>query len=310
VIKEKTVYIFGAGLSKAYKFPTNSGLRDRIVQLLNWNGEDKSVQKSIEILREFNCEFPDIQRVRKDLIRSFNTIDEFLEMRTNKAERKIGKLAIAMALIEKEIPEISELTNKNDDFYWFIFHRMADETTNAENFKDNNVSFVTFNYDRSFEHVLSKKLASYYPDIMPHKVHSIMHEIKIVHVHGMLGGMEWQESPREFNPRLDKGTVEIASKGIVTFDEVKGSDSTYTEAKALIKEAQHVYFIGFGFHPRNLQRLIEGDILKNQTTISGTRLGINQRDLDKIAAISKGKLNGDTLHKLNAVEFSTLINSP
>lgn len=37
MIKEKTVFVFGAGLSSDYGFPTGKSLRDDIVQYINWN---------------------------------------------------------------------------------------------------------------------------------------------------------------------------------------------------------------------------------------------------------------------------------
>ena len=71
------------------------------------------------------------------------TIDAFLEHRDNFVE--IGKAAIAACLIKYERAEMFDASRC---WYPYLFNKM---NTTFDEFSENRLAFVTFNYDRSLE---------------------------------------------------------------------------------------------------------------------------------------------------------------
>jgi len=304
MIKEKTVFVFGAGLSKSYGFPTNSELRDNVIGILSNGHGNANIPERIRILRNMGYEFDEIKQVRSQLARGgFDTVDEFLENRKNPKYRSLAKTAIAMALILCENPEMFDRGNSTTDFYRFLFKKMYNDA-DEEKFSDNRISIITYNYDRSFEQYLWGALKNFY-DIMPQEVDNIISKIKIIHIHGMLGFMPWQSTKyREYRNVLDESSVALASEGIVNFDEIEKTHKGYTSARNEIKEAENVIFVGFGFHQLNLSRLIEGNVLDDKKRISGTRVGIGDNQMEEIKRISQGKITEGHLHPEKAVQFA------
>lgn len=304
MIKEKTVFVFGAGLSSDYEFPTGSRLRDEICRLITWDSGQRILPEQIKRLtQELNVLPETLKRIRLELGRGgFDTIDDFIEQRSEQS-RKIAKYLIAMAISGYENPNAFDLRSSDNCFYRFLFNKMKQDAT-IENFKDNKVAFVTFNYDRSFEFFLSEALSNYFENIQEENVDNIMREIEIVHVHGMLGQMRWQSSsPRDYRPTFAQLT--IAAQGIVNFNEIDQDYSEYKKARELIRKADNVIFVGFGFHKLNLSRLVGENCLEGKKRILATRGGnIDDVKVKEIDRITGGKLNSGHMKTLKAVPFA------
>ena len=306
MIKEKTVFIFGAGLSSDYYFPTGSRLRDQITDLLKFDNSSPNLPQQIKVLRSIGFNTNQVIEFREQLEDGgFDTIDEFLEARKNETMRSLGKVAIAMALIRHENPSLLSKNRASDDcFYRFLFKRMAQNTT-KETFTDNLVSFVTFNYDRSFEFFLWRALCNYYEGIQEQEANNIMNKLKVIHVHGKLGDLPWQNpTSRHYIPMIDQLNLGLAANGIVNFNDVDGSYSGYKEARNEIREAKNINFIGFGFHTLNLSRIIEENCLDGNKTILTTALGIDSRRIKEIDKLTDGKLNSGNMKQVNSVQFA------
>ena len=182
---------------------------------------------------------------------------------------------------------------------------MVQNTIIPENFAENPVSFVTFNYDRSFEFFLWRTLLKHYEDIQEQEANIIINKLKIIHVHGQLGKLPWQNpTPRHYLPRVDQLNLGLGANGIENFNDVKSDYSGYKNARNEIREAKNVYFVGFGFHTLNLSRLIEENCLDGNKTILATALDIDGRRIKEIDQLTGGKLNSGNMKPVNAVQFA------
>jgi hypothetical protein len=103
---------------------------------------------------------------------------------------KIGKIAIADRLIRCE--NEGTFDTAGEDWYTYLIARMTDGTP-FEEFGSNQVSFVTFNYDRSLEHYLATTLR--FRSGKPiQEVAEALKRIPVIHVHGNLGALPWPPS--------------------------------------------------------------------------------------------------------------------
>jgi hypothetical protein len=138
---------------------------------------------------------------------------------------------------------------------------------------NNDVSFVTFNYDRTLEYFFATRFANTYRvDIA--KAWEAAKRIPIVHVYGSVGEFSPSlhhrpipsSAPGPFEPPRAPGSgpftpmeIRQAAESIRLMYEDRNNQSGIAEAKELIKAAQCVCFLGFGFDPDNIDRLELGN---------------------------------------------------
>ena len=149
MINVPTVLILGAGASKPYGYPVGSRLKDLIIANLESN------------YANFYYTQDQISKFRDKLLNSrLYSIDKFL---TGYGEEfsGIGKLAIAQALIGTESRDVYSC-NGEEDWYGYICNSLHAST--PDEFYENKLSIITFNYDRSLEQYLFKALENFYPE--------------------------------------------------------------------------------------------------------------------------------------------------
>ena len=115
------------------------------------------------------------------------------------------------------------------------------------------MSFVTFNYDRFLEQWLLTKLQHSF-GIDHSAALSFMEQIPIHHVYGSLGSID--ASPED---RADAWMS--ASQGIRTIFDAERFDNEIAESKKLLRNAQVVCLLGYGFHRENTELLTLIDCL-------------------------------------------------
>ncbi|MDA3927079.1 MAG: hypothetical protein PF904_20580 [Kiritimatiellae bacterium] len=142
--KERTVLVLGAGASKDYGFPLGAELKRKIREntssLINNRALEGAGYEPTEIL-EFSNAFHYSEH---------STIDQFLDHKTSL--RKLGSYLIAGALSPLE--QDKNLLKKGGwykDLYQFLCFSEAEPIVS-------NLSVVTLNYDRSFEHYMTKTI--------------------------------------------------------------------------------------------------------------------------------------------------------
>jgi hypothetical protein len=250
MISEPTVLILGAGASMPFGFPSGNQLVQRVCALC----QEIRFNSNRELLQAFAvCGFDsdNVFEFGEALAKSGQvSVDAFLEHRTEYIE--VGKAAIAAALLpfEKE----SVLFNSSKNWYQHLFLQL---NTSFEKFDQNRIAVITFNYDRSFEHYLFTALKYKYG-----KSNELSAEkfrvFSIIHVHGSLGRYEWQTGHSIPVP-FGKGTLldnfDNARKQIKIIHEDIQNDLEFQKAHQCLAAAKKVYFLGFGYHPMNLERL-------------------------------------------------------
>src|SRR5213079_3703208 len=123
------------------------------------------------------------------------------------------------------------------------------------------LSIITFNYDRSLEFFLLNALQSSfnleYPDCL-----TTLNNLPIVHLHGQLGALLTNKSDpqyRDFESKVTPEIIDRCSPQIKIIHQVEPSDNPqFTVARALLRHADRICFLGFGYDKTNLDRLIAG----------------------------------------------------
>lgn len=249
MIKKKTVFILGAGASVPFGYPAGSGLRDEviaekynseIVQALNSYDDDKKpFQQEVKIFREV-------------LSGAGNyAIDSFLESRPEFAD--MAKTLIARVLISYE--ESSRLIPTNGNWYMYLLNRMG----RLEELGQNNISFITFNYDRSLEHYLFEAIRKRSGTGSP-ECAEMMKNFPIVHLYGQLDHLPWQEeqgsteysSTVNLIERLRTAKTNIQ---LINCERDPKDNKHFEDAYRLLGKAERIFFLGFGFDETNLERL-------------------------------------------------------
>lgn len=320
MITKKTVLVLGAGASIPYGFPSGQGLVDLICD----GGSDfknlvadsapvsgRDVSRFIGALGEADPE----------------SIDVFLG--NNPDFEKVGKAAIATTLLPRE--RESELKSKwrslrirgdksklGGHWYKYLSNLLLTETPFDE-FDQNKLSIITFNYDRSLEHYLFTTLQASFHKKRPEECAEKLNAIKLIHVYGQLGYLPWQDSdgqdiPFGLGPRADDSeraiAIRTAMQGIRTIPEDFDEDQPdFKSARQLLAEAANIYILGFGYHPLSL-KILGIESLRNDKNIRGTSLGLSfQRkvDLGKLGISTltwdKARMNPRWLYDEDVYEF-------
>jgi hypothetical protein len=247
MIKKKTLLILGAGASAAYGYPSGPELMRQFIAAIN----DENTAREIEAargscdcrMREFRNALPCSGQL---------SIDAFLQHRPEFAD--YGKAAIAHILLhcEKQEPLFELDTAKN--WYLHLFSKMTDG--GVERFCENQLKFVTFNYDTSLENFFYLTLRNSF-GMAPQQVQQAMRDIGIIHVHGRLNHVPWENSElREYgNPPLVPGGIGHASRQLhIIHDDIEES-GVLPKIRAAVNWAEVIIFLGFGYHPLNMERL-------------------------------------------------------
>ena len=183
------------------------------------------------------------------------SIDAFLEH--NPRFMGIGKLAIASCLIPHEVPD---KLFEGPNWYKTLFNHM---NSRIEEFDQNKLSIITFNYDRSLEHFLVTALENAYESVNGTQAALLVSKIPIIHLHGSLGTHPsltiHSKSPAMPLPYISKITsgaaLEQAANGIKVIHEDIDKYPEFSKASELLENAQKICFLGFGYDEINLRRL-------------------------------------------------------
>jgi hypothetical protein len=292
MVKLKTVLVLGAGASWDFSFPTGGELVTQILDQLG-NSENKEFKLFIEACQGEDDRkawgFHDALQKAKPL-----SIDAWLEH--NPAYIGIGKVAIAIALLQCE--QRAHLRSQaKGDWYQLLFDRL---NTPFEDFQKNEVSIVSFNYDRSFEQRLFETSRYTHSERGEKECKEELNQLSIVHVYGCLGRLDWQvENPEtplkqlKYGAALRSGWVITAAENIKIMPETSMKlPEGFQEARRLIADAKALYFLGFGYDKTSMERLgIEA--CRTPSKVMGTAYGLGyqrRREIERLAIrdLSKG----------------------
>ncbi len=276
MIQKSTVFVLGAGASRAFGYP--SGLE--LCELLAAPDLQGGRTGPLQTLLQSGYAEPDVRAFAEALRLSGRlSVDAFLEHRSEFLA--IGKAAIAAALIPSEDRlKLFQRTNGRQSLYDYIWAKL---NAKPEDFHRNQVAFVTFNYDRSLEEYLTIAIQNSYGLTAEDAAH-LLTAIPILHVHGTLGAHPAfsKERTRPYQPIADSAALELATRTVRIIHEPEDVSAGFQDARNAMSMCEQVVFLGFGYDPTNLGRLKVREIPQRVANY-GTSLGLTQLERSAVA---------------------------
>ena len=291
MIKRQTVFVLGAGAGNPYNFPTGMELTKEVCQACWQTGEEEARNLS----RVFDSDAPRKARELADkLSRSGILIDEWLA--TNPEYQPLGKYFIAKQIMQRESEERFKeaFVNRDEDWYSILWQRMLSPERKIENLINNQVAFITFNYDRSLEQNFMMRALNTFVGISAGDCANQIARVPIIHVHGQLGRLPWQDATKDgfkhlngmterlFESQQDPNVIRACSQHIKIIAETNGGTPEYERAKVELKKAERVHFLGFGYHDENLLRLKQEGYSNPHLQMYGTCLRVEEWKIQRL----------------------------
>lgn len=271
MISVPTVLVLGAGASCDLNYPTGRGLVDRVCLTARKarNGEFSFYRESPSRLDAFELF---ASHLRKSGLAS---VDTFVERHLDGQNAEILETAkdlVALSLIPFESTAKmfgGDASSERPAGRWYEYLLNALATPRAVEFNKNRLSIVTFNYDRSFEQYLLIALQNAYG--VPREVAVMLaRTIDIAHVYGDLGELYDSEADdfREYQDSVSPRDLQVVRKRLrlIVEERVRVEDETTPQgsrARAMLAQAERIYFVGFAYDPLNLRRIQPRTFIKN-----------------------------------------------
>ncbi len=275
MIEIPTALVLGAGASHDFGFPLGRDLFEEIRDDLKhtssplWKSLNEFGFNDNEIINSF----------RKELRRSdAPSVDAFLE--TQDDFQDLGRMAIWLKIQSYEKDSMLYDT-KGIHWYNYLFEKMHTEL--FDDFKQNQLSIITFNYDRSLEHYFFNKLMTRWGKRDPGECKEMLSNIPIIHVYGKLAPLPWQDSPGiPYDLDLDKIGYDAHVYISKAYEQIKimSDDETdseeFDEAFWTLEKGDRIFFLGFGYNKRNLTRLKLNKVTTNDINGTAYRWGFSE----------------------------------
>ncbi len=278
MLSRSTCLLLGAGASTDLGFPLGSELRLSILdELSRMTDQDvDSLPPTLQAEAHRRNDFRD-----KLQYGNWTSPDVFLERYPTFLN--LGKYLICKVLARCERPEGAS----NRTWGWYDYLVNAIHADSPSRLRENRLSIITFNYDRSLDFRLHMYVTHQFDLTESEGWRILQDSIPIVHVHGLLG-----EYPRW---RIDStnGVFE-RSRDIKIISEVGDVTPEFAKASQLLHAADRVIVIGFGFAQRNVERLRFFETVGN--------LGL--RDIDVIVGGLSPAARFDIANRLRAYGFT------
>ena len=302
VFKTKTVFVIGAGASFEAGMPLGVRLLSNISERLNGfskNGfqgaDDLYFEQAIQSL---GINFTRVMHMLSGLSIAMKTafsIDNFLQARSHdKDVVKLGKILIADSIISAErsstmagMASGDAQIYHTDNWYRKFFNTLVSGVyvENLERIFDN-VSIISFNYDRCIKEYLFNALQLYF-GIDEHRSRMVMENLNVIHPYGSLGRLSWEYAHDEPFRQPFGGTnsnLIHVSNQIYTFDEsISNIDNVKTDINKQILSANKIIFLGFAYYEQNMKLLTDCQKI-DAAQIFGTAYNISTPSRDNIVA--------------------------
>lgn len=232
-----------------YGFPSGAQLRKTLCHPGNINDISKFLTSRGMAVASDLSTFCDTFRLSAQV-----SIDTFLSKRPEFSD--IGKLCIATDLCAKEHTEYLTRLENDDHWHLTLWNQLQDDAHAAQQIPDNQVRFVTFNYERSLECFLFNALCGSFP-VTSEEALEILTKIPIIHVYGKLGkfGLVAGSDTRPYIPTLTEESVRVAANSIKVIPDARADDTDFMMVRHWIDWADQICFLGFAFDPLNMERL-------------------------------------------------------
>jgi hypothetical protein len=312
----KTVFILGAGASAEIGMPVGNELKGNIADLLDFQYTPiRQLTKKDELITQAFHQYS-----RKDTDATYKlidiahgiaqalplaiSIDNFMDAhRDNKDIEFCGKIGIVRAILAAEnhttlyhyynqrniYTTKDQLKGFEKTWYISLFQKITENCQIdelPERLKD--ITFITFNYDRSLEYFLLNALMIYY-GVDQKESASIVNSVNIHHPYGKAGALPFQDPDYSIDfggvPQADR--LLKLSTGIKTFmEQIDSGSEVYKNIIASLAQADRVFFLGFAYHKQNINLLFPSKIMMTvpgkRIQYYGTGLNISKGDTEVI----------------------------
>lgn len=337
MFKNKTVLILGAGASFEAGLPIGDTLKAQIAEALqvressrSWGDfhlADQSVSDAVKLLnRRSDSRFSwgEIITACKQIGSALplaRSIDNFLHSNQHSVTIEFcGKLGIVSCILKAERESLLKIADEQAANAGIDFSGLKDKWYNRfaalmfeSTFDDlrrslENLTVISFNYDRCFEHFMYYSIITYYGR-SPQEAAEVVNGMKVFHPYGMVGYLPWMErSPMaKFGDQVDAERLLQLAGQIKTYTE--GVDRESSEIQAIhsaLRKALNVIFLGFGYIPLNMDLLRPNEdsdwtkVSTQQKQYWGTAYRLSDEDTNVVTSKVKSLVQTGFVHaKIN-----------
>ncbi|RUX21438.1 hypothetical protein EOA27_06060 [Mesorhizobium sp. M2A.F.Ca.ET.037.01.1.1] len=281
---DKTLLILGAGASFEIGLPVGDTLKEQIsaalkVELVSGGTIMRFADSVIDDAAEFVAIHNKVGITKIKLLEACRqisaalplarSIDNYLNAhKDSKTIELCGKLGIARCILQAErnswIKADQPPPNRMNfgvlkPTWYNRFANLLFEVPYGEFLgRLSNLSVITFNYDRCFEHFMYHAIQTHY-GVDEKRAAEVVNGMSIYHPYGKVGNLPWmgKEPMSDFGEEVGGDRlVQLAGGEIKTYTE--GVDRSSSEIQAIhraVRQARTVVFLGFGFIPLNMSLL-------------------------------------------------------
>ncbi|HEV3301979.1 MAG TPA: hypothetical protein VG055_20155 [Planctomycetaceae bacterium] len=300
MLQKPLVVITGAGASYAFGYPLGAELVRRIYDL---KGLDSP------FIRELNLTgpFDDLIEAIEGLDHS--SIDRVLQTRDELWP--VGRIAITECLLKCENIKNLSLhtgtgpTDSRTQGRWYgkFFELLTARVQDFPHFASLPISFVTFNYDRSFDYFFWRWLHKKWPKDGS-KIDEYLLNRPIIHLHGQFGKLPFQLPKDQRSEAVEYASHESlsveqlkrVSEGIrIVHDDTLSNSDEFTAARLVLGNAAAIVILGFGYDDVNFKRLSlhrRNRQVAMYSTAFGESPGGHNRIRQMLAAGNDGAVSG------------------
>ena len=300
MFKSRTVFVLGAGASAELGLPVGTGLMRQIGTFLDRSSPsgkpgDEAFAEALGILATQQpgrqLEFLNAAKLISINMDQAASIDNFLHThQTNGAAVTMGKLAICHSILEAEASsrlltrrgpgqKVFLPTTVYDSWFRNLLHMIvATQKKEAVPTISNNVSFVTFNYDRTLEEYLFYALKLYF-DLDDKAASALALNFKILHPFGRIGPSGLEPDGVAYGAVSRYANLVRLTRNIRTFTEGVNEEQHLLEIRKEISEAETVVFLGFAFHSLNM-KILQPSGGGRASLVLGTAFGESESNRD------------------------------
>jgi len=211
-----------------------------------------------------------------------------------------GKLAIAPFICQAEAKSILRLTPRvpgdlpiqGTDTWLYQFGQLVTSgvpRSQVEQILDN-LSIVSFNYDRSIEHFLPFAMEVAFGMPLKEAQDIVAAKLNIIHPYGTVGRLPWQKVEA---PDCEWGTeqpwnIHNLAQQIRTSADVMRDHQMLLKIRGMVSSSKRIVMLGFGFQPQNVDILIDYS-MSHDPELVATVYGLSQTNRISVTKMIKRK---------------------
>jgi len=304
LIRRRTVFVVGAGASFELGLPLGETLLQRISDALDFRVEYSDVSGgSKEIVRalmnaahqdrvDFREYLDAAKRVRLGAHLGLSIDNVVHQQNSDSLLVEVAKIAISYQILEAEEASCLKIPDNHSDVTWpkirgtwlgqFAQILVQDATRDNLDGIFENVSIISFNYDRTIRRALPNILISQF-GISDNAASELGKRLKIFHPYGSLGDLPWEETSNVVNFGCPhQANLLNVARNIRTFTEQTLDAERLSAMRSALSGADQIIFLGFGYLSQNMELILNG-VIGSAMSVMGTSLGLSEPDTEIVS---------------------------